>query len=41
LAEPVVAVVAATLPELAVDFEDYFPALVAHAAGWLEERGYR
>lgn len=41
LAEPVVAVVEATLPELAGDFDDYFPALVAHATGWLEERGYR
>ena len=28
------------LPGLAADFDDYFPALVAHANEWLKSRGY-
>jgi acyl carrier protein phosphodiesterase len=41
LAESVIAAVEAAMPELAGDFDDYFPELVAHASGWLETHGYR
>lgn len=40
LAQPAIAAVTAALPELATDFEHYFPELVAHAREWLGERGY-
>ncbi len=41
MADPVGAAVEAALPELACDFDEYFPELVAHATAWLAERGYR
>jgi len=40
LAGPVIDAVERVLPDLAADFETYFPELVAHATAWLHERGY-
>jgi acyl carrier protein phosphodiesterase len=40
LAGPAITLVDDLLPQLDEDFVEYFPALVAHAAEWLTQRGY-